>query len=498
MKTWLIRAFSFFKKEIHEIRRQPRLLLSLIGGPFLVLALFGATFRSANPVLRTVLVWPTDGVPGVERSRIEEVITRNFELVEVVSDSSRAIDMLEKGQADVVQVVPHDILRQIERGERPALEVYSYAIDPTSEVWIRSLAFSEAHYINRQVLLNQTGQAQQQAGNIQVELQDAQSTLSRLEASLTPERQQQAEDSLRTIRGALWLLLSVLPPTLEEGSLLEPRVRSLRRETLALMEDLEELEEVLRTGQIQTETDRLLRVNQQLDRLQGSIQNFSSLPPEVIVSPLLLNYQNLRGQAYNLVVYYAPGVLALLIQHLAITLGALSLVRERLMGSFELFRVAPLSFFHLLFGKTLAYTLYVLAAAAALTLLLQLLNVPFLGSPLLMGALVILLTLASVGIGLLVSSISTTDSQAVQLTMITLLLSIFFTGFFLPVQGFSPLAEPISAAIPMTHGLNGLQQIMLLGRVPGPAVWSGLILTGLAAYLLAFVIARRAYRRVVA
>jgi ABC-2 type transport system permease protein len=167
------------------------------------------------------------------------------------------------------------------------------------------------------------------------------------------------------------------------------------------------------------------------------------------------------------------------------------------MGSFEMFRVAPLNFFHLLLGKTLAYTLYVLVAAGALMLLLRVLNVPFLGSPLLLAGLVLLLTLSSVGIGLLVSALSTSDSQAVQLTMITLLLSIFFTGFFLPLQGFTTFAKPISAMIPMTHGLNGLQEILLVGRIPKPAVWLGLASIGLAAYSLVFIVAQRAYRKVV-
>ena len=52
----IIKAFSFLAKEFHDIRRQPRLLLSLVGGPLLVLAAFGATFRSANPFITTVLV----------------------------------------------------------------------------------------------------------------------------------------------------------------------------------------------------------------------------------------------------------------------------------------------------------------------------------------------------------------------------------------------------------------------------------------------------------
>ena len=56
MIAYLIKAFSFFIKEFHDVRRQPRLMLSLVGGPLLVLAAFGATFRSANPFVSVGLV----------------------------------------------------------------------------------------------------------------------------------------------------------------------------------------------------------------------------------------------------------------------------------------------------------------------------------------------------------------------------------------------------------------------------------------------------------
>jgi ABC-2 type transport system permease protein len=167
------------------------------------------------------------------------------------------------------------------------------------------------------------------------------------------------------------------------------------------------------------------------------------------------------------------------------------------MGSFEMFRIAPLKVTHVLLGKTLAFSLYVLIAGSALTALLRLLQVPFLGSPLVFVALLVLLTLASVGIGMLISAISTSDSQAVQLTMLTLLLSIFFTGFFLPKQGFLWPARPIGAVLPMSYGLTGLQNIMLLGRTPGIEIWFGLAALALGAFALVLLVMRRVYRGVI-
>src|SRR5690606_29919846 len=182
--------------------------------------------------------------------------------------------------------------------------------------------------------------------------------------------------------------------------------------------------------QVRTTRDRIAR-------LETQIAQFNALSPGVIVSPLQQTYQNLTGASYDLMTYYAPSVLALLVQHIAVTLGALSLVRERILGATEIFRVAPVSVTQVLVGKYLGYTLFIGAITALLVLLTRLLNIPFLGDPLVFAGLVLLLTLASLGIGFFISAISNSDSQAVQLSMLVLLMSVFFSGFFLPLENFS-------------------------------------------------------------
>ena len=91
-------------KEFHDVRRQPRLMLSLVGGPLLVLAAFGATFRSANPYIRTILVWPENGIPGISQEQAVDFIGQNFTVVKVTSDKAEAMQMLQNGDADTVTV----------------------------------------------------------------------------------------------------------------------------------------------------------------------------------------------------------------------------------------------------------------------------------------------------------------------------------------------------------------------------------------------------------
>jgi ABC-2 type transport system permease protein len=495
VKSWLVRALSFLIKEIHEVRRQPLLLLSLIGGPFLVLALFGATFRSTKPLLTTVLVWPESGMPGIERRQVEEAVRWNFELIGVVDNPQDALNMLERGEVDVVQIIPQNILQQIEEGRQANIQVYSYTIDPTAEAWIRSMMLGQVNFINRQMLLDRTGQAQQQALTVQFELDNARVILGQVELNLTEDRRREVERTLNTVRGVLRLFLSFLNLPGEAAGNMIPYAEELRSQIAAFMNELDRLDAAIQSGEIQDQLDQMQVIREQIENLQGTIGIFIQLPPEVIVSPFHVNYSNQRGQAYSLMVYYTPRVLTLLIQHLAITLGALSLVRERLIGAFEMFRIAPLNIAHLLLGKTLAYSLYVLVMAFVLSLLLQSLGVPLLGPPLLMIGMVLMLTLASVGIGMLISAVSISDSQAIQLTMLFLLMSVFFTGFFLPLEGFTSLAQPISSILPMTHGLEGLQQLMLLGRNPPSGTWLGLAVISLVTYSLTLLIVPYINRR---
>jgi ABC-2 type transport system permease protein len=79
--------------------------------------------------------------------------------------------------------------------------------------------------------------------------------------------------------------------------------------------------------------------------------------------------------------------------------------------------------------------------------------------------------------------------------MLLLLLSIFFTGFFLPLTGFSWPAWILSALLPMTHAIDGFQELLLKGNTVPWAVWFSLIVISLLSYGLVLLIMWRQYRR---
>lgn len=496
MIAYLIKAISFFIKEFHDVRRQPRLMISLVGGPLLVLAAFGATFRSANPFVTTVLVWPEKGIPGVSQDQAASFIGSNFYLAKVTTDKAEAMGMLDRGEVDVVQIVPEFGPATEENADRPELQIISRAIDPNAEAWTRSLGYGEMNFINQQLLSQEAKLAQDKAREISGSLDDAHQAFSELGQELSTEKIERTLLISQELRSSLVELLKVLPPESLAQANLSPELNNLYRDIHVLSDDLDELTSVLTQGDLAAQIDRLKSTTEEIEILQGTVDSFVGTPSDAIISPVKETYTNLRGGAYSLVVFYAPAVLALLVQQLAITLASLGLVRERQMGSFEMFRVSPLRFSQILLGKSLAYILFVTSAGVVLTALLTLLKVPLPAYPGQSLLLLVLLATAAVGIGLLISAFSRTDSQAIQLTMLVLLLSIFFTGFFLPISGFMWPAWIIAIFIPMTHAIEGLQNLMLSGSAAGSGVWIGLGLIIFFSYGLVSLVMRRQYRKV--
>jgi len=190
----------------------------------------------------------------------------------------------------------------------------------------------------------------------------------------------------------------------------------------------------------------------------------ATIPPDVVAAPTRAEVVNTAPSRPGVTGFFGPAVLALILQHLAVTLVALSLVRERTSGVIELFRVAPVSPFEVLAGKVLAFALLGgLIAATSLALLVGVLHVPMLADPRALVLTIALLLLASLGVGLFIAVVSDSERQTVQLSLLVLLASVFFSGFVLAVDEFSEPVRTLAYALPVTHGIRLLQDLMLRG-----------------------------------
>jgi len=172
-------------------------------------------------------------------------------------------------------------------------------------------------------------------------------------------------------------------------------------------------------------------------------------------------------------------------QHIAVTLAGLSIVRERQDGPIELFRASPVSAFQTLVGKFISYLLLTLVLGAILTALVVFgLGVPMLGDWGLYALVLVALLCASLSLGFFISLSARTDSQAIQSAMVILLASIFFSGFFLALYRLWQPVQAVSWALPVTYGINLLQSVMLRGQLPNMLLIGALFLYAVVFFII--------------
>ncbi len=201
----------------------------------------------------------------------------------------------------------------------------------------------------------------------------------------------------------------------------------------------------------------------------------SALDPDVLVRPFVSETASVVPVEISPVDFFAPSSLVLLLQHLAVTVAALSLVRDRDLGLFELLRVGPLSSAEILAGKTVAYMIVgMVVGVGLLAAAVNFLGVPLVGEAGWAIGSIALVLLASLALGLLISLISGSETQAVQWAMLTLLAGLFFGGFVLDLEGLQYPVKAVSWMLPVTYGIRLLQDVALRGLSPDPADLAGL------------------------
>ncbi len=162
--------------------------------------------------------------------------------------------------------------------------------------------------------------------------------------------------------------------------------------------------------------------------------------------------------------FFAPAAVALLVQHLVLTLGAMSLVNDRGIGLFEVFQVGPIGPGRVLVGKHAAHLLVgALVSAALLFGVTRGLGVPAAGDPLWLALGMFGLLSASLALGSVVALLARSATQAVQYAMLVLLGGLFFGGFLLELDAFRYPVKAVSWLLPVTYGIRLLRDVMLRG-----------------------------------
>ena len=253
----------------------------------------------------------------------------------------------------------------------------------------------------------------------------------------------------------------------------------------------------LSVGQINQEvlTGIVEQARTELSQTEGPLADALAQVPDVdaglLVSPFTVETSSITEPPPSQAAYYAPGVLILLVQHLALTFAALSLVRERQLGMTEMFRVSPLTVREAMSGKYLSFLVLGLALATGLAFTMPLLGIEVQGPIWSFALTVALVIFASLGLGFALSGLAKSDSQAVQYSMVVLLVSIFFTGFVLPLDQLTVPVRWVSYLVPATYGIGGLQDVIFRGQPARPPLIGALLIYGLVMVALAWLAVRK-------
>jgi ABC-2 type transport system permease protein len=430
LAKFLIRISSFVSKELTEILRQPRLILTLVFGPFLIMFLFGLGYPEQNRTLRTTFVAEDPGSLPANMDLFTASASPAIEDQDVEDNKDLALTKLALNQTDLVIVIPKDPLGTVEQNQQAVFTIYHNEVDPFQIAYINSIARIYVDDVNRRLLEEVTKQGQANAGDLQTNLESAIAKTQTLKQAVPP-----GDTS-----------------------------------TTAQVADLEK----------------------DLTTAHDQLATFRSLGSSVLVNPFQADTRSLSNIIFTPTEFFAPAVIVLLLQHLSITFASLSIVRERRSGIIELFRVAPISAFETLIGKFLSYLLFEILLAGVITFLaVWLLKVPMFGQWTSYALAVIVLLFTSLGVGFLISLISQTDTQAVQYSMLLLLASIFFSGFFLDLRLMWDPMKILAWSLPATYGIRMLQDIMLRGASAPALVLQGLALIGIVLFFVNWLILRQ-------
>jgi ABC-2 type transport system permease protein len=193
--------------------------------------------------------------------------------------------------------------------------------------------------------------------------------------------------------------------------------------------------------------------------------------------------------------YMLPGIMGIVLTMTMVMLTSMAIVRERERGTLEQLIVTPLHTWELLLGKLIPYIFigYV-QATIALLVGVAVFNLPIRGSLLALYALTTLFIIASLSLGLMISTIAATQMQAMQMSFLLLMMpSFLLSGFIFPREAMPTFFYYFSAILPMTHYIDILRGIILRGCSFASLTSQAAALAGI--FALTFGIAVRKFSR---
>ena len=174
-------------------------------------------------------------------------------------------------------------------------------------------------------------------------------------------------------------------------------------------------------------------------------------------------------------IFIVPGLIGALLMQTTITAMAVTVVREREKGTLEALIVSPIRRWELMLGKIIPNLLVAYGQMTmALLVAYFVFEVPIRGSLALLYVLSLVYMMGTLGIGIYISTAAKTVPQAMQMSFLTFLPSVYLSGLLFPIEGMPEAAQYLAHVIPLTYYLRIVRGIILKG-VGLDVLWPSLL-----------------------
>jgi ABC-2 type transport system permease protein len=195
--------------------------------------------------------------------------------------------------------------------------------------------------------------------------------------------------------------------------------------------------------------------------------------------------------------FFLPGLIAILLLNVTTFLTAFSIVREKERGTLEQLFVTPVRPMGLLLGKLLPYLMIgFFELCMILTFMRFIFSVPIHGSVLLLALLSLPYIFVSLSLGILISSKANSQAEAMQLAFLTILPSVFFSGYIFPRETMPKFFFALSYLVPATYFIDITRGVILRGA-GWVHLWTDAVALFLFGTILLLIAARRFQNKVI-
>jgi ABC-2 type transport system permease protein len=193
--------------------------------------------------------------------------------------------------------------------------------------------------------------------------------------------------------------------------------------------------------------------------------------------------------------FMVPGILVLLVTMIGTFLSAMNVVREKEIGTIEQLNVTPIRKYQFVVGKLLPFLVIALFELAfGLVIAWIVFRIPMIGNLALVFALATVYLLAMLGLGLLISTVTETQQQAMFIAWFVMVIFILMSGLFTPIESMPAWAQKLTLLNPVAYFITIMRRVLLKGAGFGAVQFE---FWALAAYATAMLmLALRRYRKV--